>query len=84
MPERLRSARNKLVGTKQALKALEAGCAVVVYIAGDAEERLTAPLRRLAEQQGIECVDVATMHELGKVCGIEVGAAAAVIPPRED
>ncbi len=84
MPERLRNAKNRLVGTKQALKAVEAGRAKVVYIARDAEERVTAPINRHAEQHGIEIVSIESMHELGKMCGIEVGAAAAAILPRED
>jgi len=79
MPERLRNARNKIVGAKQTLKAAEAGRASVVYLAKDAEDRVSAPIVRQAQERGIEVVYVETMQQLGKLCGIEVGAAAAAL-----
>ncbi len=79
MPERLRSAMNKLVGAKQTLKAVEAGRASVIYLAKDAEERVSSPIVRQALERDTEIVYVETMQQLGKLCGIEVGAAAAAL-----
>jgi len=61
------------------MKALERGEAKYVFIARDAEERVTSPIITLCEAGGIEpqCVD--TMAELGKKFGIKVKAAAAAI-----
>ena len=79
MPERLRATRSKHVGAKQTLKALESGKASVVYLARDAEARITGPVARKAGDLGVELIYVETMRELGRLCGIEVGAASAAI-----
>ena len=44
MPAKLMRA-HKMVGTKQTLKALEAGRAELVYIAKDADTEVTNPVR---------------------------------------
>jgi large subunit ribosomal protein L7A len=75
--ERLKNTRIKVVGTKQTQKAIEKGQTQVVYVAKDAEERIISPLVRLCEEKSLELVLVDSMSELGKACGIKVGAAAA-------
>lgn len=86
MPDRLKKARHRAVGTRQTLKALQNGTAEVVYIARDAEERVVKPVEDLCRRTGTELVYVDHMSELGKYCSIDVGAAAAAIlrgrPPR--
>lgn len=79
MPHRLSGARRRLVGTKQTLKALQGGEAKVVYIAKDAEERVLRPLRTALAGRDVEVVEVESMQQLGRLCGIEVGAAAAAL-----
>lgn len=79
MPERLRAARNKSVGTKQTLKAVQSGQARVVYVAQDADARVVGPVLGAARELGLETVRIDTMKELGKMCGIEVGAATAAV-----
>jgi len=76
---------NKLVevphvtGIKQVRKAIEKGTALTVFLAGDADDRVTAPLRMACQEKGIEVVEIPTMAELGNACAIEVRAAAAAI-----
>jgi large subunit ribosomal protein L7A len=77
--QRLMQARRKTVGTKQTQKAVEKGQALVVYVARDAEEKVTAPLIGLCEAKDIEVVFVDKMQELGEACGIKVGAASAAV-----
>ncbi|MGB9791426.1 MAG: ribosomal L7Ae/L30e/S12e/Gadd45 family protein [Thermacetogeniaceae bacterium] len=77
--ERLDTAKKKTVGTKQTMRAVERGQARVVYVANDAEERVVGPLLKLCEEKGIEVVRVDSMSELGRRCGIKVGAASAAI-----
>lgn len=80
VPHRLSGARKRLVGTKQTLKALQSGEAKVVYLAKDADERVLRPLRNaLSQHDGVEVVEVESMQQLGRLCGIEVGAAAAAL-----
>ena len=75
----LKSAGAKVVGVKQTAKALQKGTAVSVFIAADAEERITSPIKEACERQGVECICVETMQVLGKACGIHAGASAAAI-----
>lgn len=79
VPHRLSEARRRLVGTKQTLKALQGGEAKVVYLAKDADERVLRPLRSALSERSVEVVEVESMQELGRLCGIEVGAAAAAL-----
>ena len=75
--ERLKSTHKKVVGTKQTQKAIEKDQTQVVYIAKDAEERVVSPIVKLCSEKNQELVLVESMSELGKACGIKVGAAAA-------
>ena len=76
MPERLTSNR-KVIGTKQLRKALKAGRVRTAYVAADADPILREPLVEQCRDAGVELVEIATMKELGRLCGIHVGAACA-------
>jgi len=73
------------IGTKQTTKMVELRKAVLVYVAQDADPRMTDRIVRLCEEAGIEVAWVMTMDALGETCGIDVGAAmAAVVPDSSD
>ncbi len=74
----LKDAR-KAVGAKQAAKAVEKGQASLVFLAEDADIRVTAPLREACARAGVKVEMAPSMGELGKACGIEVGAAAVAV-----
>ena len=78
MLQELKSAK-KVIGAKQAKRAVTAGEAREVYIARDAEVRVVAPIRELCAERGVNVIEIETMAELGKACGIEVGAAVAAV-----
>jgi large subunit ribosomal protein L7A len=79
--EMLQTAK-KIVGVKQVTKAVEKDLVQIVYIAQDAEQRLVEPLRTLCSRKKVAIETTLTMAELGKLCSIEVGAAAvAVLKP---
>jgi len=69
----------KVVGIKQATKALEKGIATTVVIAADADERVIKPLVDLSAEKSVAVEKVESMQELGKLCGIQVGAAAIAV-----
>ena len=71
------SGSNKVVGAKQAKRALNDGRARKVFVAGDADPRVTQPLAQLAVDKRVPVELVPTMKELGAACGIAVGAAVA-------
>ena len=70
-----------IVGTKQLRKALLRGGVRRVFLARDADPAVTEPLAEACEQAGAEYVWVAKMTDLGRACGIDVGAAAAATLP---
>lgn len=73
------SVKKTVVGAKQLRKALENGRAKAVYLAKNADPAITGPIEALCERQNIRPNWVRSMQELGRACGIEVGAAAAAV-----
>ena len=78
MPTEFASAK-AVVGIKQSRKAVVGGIAKIAYIASNADPMITEPFAQLCEEHGIETVYADTMEELGHDCGINVGAAVAVL-----
>ncbi len=77
-PEALKG-RNRVIGIKQVTKSVKRGLAASVILAEDADEKVLRPLTELCEANDVPVSYAKTMQELGKACGIEVGAAAAAI-----
>ena len=73
------SKQNLVVGTKQLKKAVRAGRVRYVFLAENADPAVTEPLEDLCTEYHIPITWVRTMAELGRSCGIEVGAAAAAV-----
>ena len=74
----------KIVGRKQLRKALLHGGVSRVYLAQDADPAVTMPLAELAQARGTEIYWVGKMHDLGRACDIDVGAAAAATLAAQD
>ena len=68
-----------VVGAKQLRKALLGGRAKRVFLAENADPAITEPIAELCRQKSIRFSWVCSMTELGRCCGIEVGAAAAAV-----
>ena len=73
------SHKKLVVGAKQLRKAIQAGRAQQVFLAENADPAITEPLGEMCSNFNIHLTWVRTMAELGSVCGIEVGAAAAAV-----
>lgn len=69
----------RVIGVKQSKRAILEGTAKTVYVADDSEERIRLPIIDLCGESAVPVVNVPTMDELGKACGIDVGAAVAVV-----
>jgi large subunit ribosomal protein L7A len=82
--EELKRAPSRVVGSKEARKHLERGSVQKLFLAEDAEERVTADLLREAKRRGVSIEHVPSMAELGRACGIQVGAAAAALLKHEE
>ncbi|MBO8126530.1 MAG: ribosomal L7Ae/L30e/S12e/Gadd45 family protein [Firmicutes bacterium] len=69
----------RVVGAKQTVKALNKDQVQTVFVAEDADLRVTGPIIAKCKEKGVELVKVPTMSELGAACSIQVGAAVAAI-----
>lgn len=68
----------KVVGVKQTLKHLNDENCICLCIANDAEKKIVQQLIDKALDLSVEIKFIETMAELGKICDIDVGAAAAL------
>lgn len=71
--------QNKTVGIKQSTKALNQDKVKTLFVAKDADNYLIENMKQIANDKNVEVVSVDSMRELGKACGIDVGAAVAAI-----
>ena len=79
MPERLKKRGMRVVGVRQALRAMRAQDAEMVFVAMDADARLRQQVEKEAEANGVPLQMVATMEELAALCRVDVPSAAAAI-----
>jgi len=68
-------ASQTIIGTKQAVKAMQAGSVKELFVALDADNWAIS----FAREIGIPIILVESKKELGKACGIHVGAAVVAI-----
>ena len=66
-----------VVGAKQLRKAIQSGRAQRVFLAENADPAITEPIVLMCRERSIPHTWVPNMADLGRACGIEVGAAAA-------
>lgn len=77
--ERNLDGRKIVVGSKQLRKALRDGRAECVFLAENADPAITEPIEEMCGKLHIQITWVRSMADLGRACGIEVGAAAAAV-----
>ena len=77
--EKVAQAANKVVGTKQTLKALENQQVKELIVAEDADPKVLKKVMDSASSQELAVVHVDSMKKLGKACGIDVNAAIVAI-----
>ena len=70
---------SKVAGGKQVRRALKENRAALVLFAADANPNVTGPILSLCEEIGVSAEKVPSMKELGRTCGISVGAAVAAV-----
>ena len=77
--ENLKAAAKKAVGTKEVLRALKGGEAVRVCVASDIDTFLYQKVTRACAEANVPVVKVESSKELGRVCGLSIGCAAAAV-----
>ena len=73
------AAANHVVGIKQSKRAVSDGLAKKAFAARNADPDIVLEFEKLCEKKSVELEWVETMEELGNACGINVGAACAVL-----
>jgi len=68
---------NLIVGARQSMKALVNGKVSEVYMADDSDEFIKKDFIKECSARSIDIIRYGTMAELGRDCGIEIGAAVA-------
>lgn len=72
--------QNKLkVGVKQSARAINDGRVATLFVAKDCEQHVVRNIVDSAQERNVQIVYVESMKKLGDACGIDVGAATAVI-----
>ena len=71
--------RRVVTGLTQTIRAVEKGAAEEVYIAEDAETRLRLELLKVCDRGGVTVHPAGSMAELGRACGIKIGASSAAV-----
>ena len=71
------ASREKVIGVKQSARAIRDGRAQRVFLACDADELVLEPIRSACGSLPVE--EGYTMAQLGRACGIAVGAAVVTV-----
>ena len=71
--------KDKVVGFKQTWKAAQESRLECLYIAADADTRMTGQIRQFCQERGVAVEMIETMKQLGKAAGIDVGASVVGI-----
>ena len=69
----------KTVGAKQVKKALNSHEVEAVFIAMDADKKVTDEIIQICKDKQVEVFHIDNMRELGDACGIDVNAATAAL-----
>ena len=77
--ELLKQAQMRVVGSKQVLKAVNEGRAQRVFLGKDADGFIYHRLNALCEEKRVPVTVVDSMRELGRLCAVDVKAAAAAL-----
>ncbi|MDX8363083.1 50S ribosomal protein L7ae-like protein [Cytobacillus sp. IB215316] len=77
--EKVSQATKIIIGTKQTVKALKSEAVKEVIVAADADERIISKIMNVAKANDVPINKVDSMKQLGRACGIEVGAATVAI-----
>ncbi|CAB1129954.1 Putative ribosomal protein L7Ae-like [Candidatus Hydrogenisulfobacillus filiaventi] len=75
--EELKNPAARVVGARETVKKLAQGRVRLVYIARDADPKVVDPVLQACQARQVPVVWVDAMAELGRLCGIAVGAACA-------
>jgi len=71
--------RRTYVGLKQSTEAVLAGEVEKAYVAKDADPKVREPFVLLCNEKNVPVIYYDTKQQLGRACGIDVGATCVVV-----
>ena len=74
----------KIVGLKQSLRLIESGNAKKAFLAKDCSSHIFDEVEHFCKKYKVPVEYAETTTELGRACGIDVGAAVAVLKKVND
>lgn len=77
--EKVKQAKHLSIGLKQTMKAIEQEMVKEIFIAKDADKRLTSKIIKHGNKNHITIHYVDSMKQLGLACGIDVGASTVAV-----
>lgn len=77
------AAKEKVVGLKQVLRYIDESKLAIIYLASDAEVHVAERLQSSAKEHAVPIESAFSRNTLGKICGIDVGAACVGILKEE-
>jgi large subunit ribosomal protein L7A len=80
MVQAIKEAKEKIVGLKQTLRAIQQEKVSVVYMANDTEDHVFRKISELCQEKEVPLIPAnLNQKELGQLCRIEVGAAVVAL-----
>lgn len=79
MLQELKNKDMRVVGLKQTIRSIQTGKAKQVFLAKDVDKYIEDMVTEECHRHGLSIIYIDTMEELGKACGISLGAATAAI-----
>lgn len=80
MVQAIKEAKEKIIGLKQTLRAIQQNRVQVVYLANDTEDHVFRKISEPCRENGIPLIPAnLNQKELGQLCQIEVGAAVVAL-----
>jgi large subunit ribosomal protein L7A len=79
--QQIKDSKDKIVGLKQTLRAVQQSKVERVYIADDVEEHVFQKVFEACKEKNVPLEKLkCNQRELGRTCRIEVGAAVVALP----
>ncbi len=78
----LKDFRQRVVGRRETLKAIQRRMATVAFVARDADPAILTEIEEQCRTHQVPVTYIDSMGELGQLCGIDVKAACAAVTRR--
>ncbi len=76
----IKETKNKIIGLKQTLRAIQQDKVLQVFVAGDVEDHIIRKINDSCDDKRIPVIALnLSQKELGRLCQIEVGASIVAI-----